>query len=235
PGPQKWGTISPTRSAERQFGRRPRHADPGFVRRRRVPRVAAGVGALALVASLVAVAPSATAYHNEAGQGRHWGRLAGTAQATPGVRDQTGQADWGTQIGNALNSWNATPHVQFGYILGGAASCDAANPTYAGVTACLRSPLPCGNTTNAAGCTFAGTLVSPNHFGRVVIQFNPQFITTSAQRRNTACHEFGHALGLAHRTESPTPATCMLTAQSGNLVGDQHDFDQILFMTNHTH
>lgn len=48
-------------------------------------------------------------------------------------------------------------------------------------------------------------------------------------RRSTACHELGHALGLAHRSSG-----CLVTPINPRMVGpDRHDFDQLRAIYGH--
>ncbi|MBV7700149.1 matrixin family metalloprotease [Streptomyces sp. TRM70350] len=57
--------------------------------------------------------------------------------------------------------------------------------------------------------------------GSVSMQLNDYYGGTAAQRRNTACHEAGHVLGLGHGTST---SSCMYSSRTSTTVPNADDF-----------
>lgn len=78
------------------------------------------------------------------------------------------------------------------------------------------------------------------HLQWVTIKLNDS-ITTPAYRRAVICHELGHALGLAHQSQSnegtkTTPGTCMTPAvHTYQTLPKAHDFEELERIYGHAH
>lgn len=69
------------------------------------------------------------------------------------------------------------------------------------------------------------------HLTRAYVRLNDYWLassgsprSTSTHRRSTACHEIGHAIGLAHVT---TTGSCMTSASAFPLYPDSHDYQML--------
>lgn len=81
-------------------------------RQRRRVALAAAICLLPAVVGVLFEDRSAEAGNNLQGSSFHWGRAAGQAQATPGVRDQVGAQPWTGNMQTAINNWNPTPFTE---------------------------------------------------------------------------------------------------------------------------
>ncbi len=148
------------------------------------------------------------------------------------LRNQIGYgAAEATHINNTIAYWGSvtdTPYFpsgparsdySFSYQLGGHPSCHS-NAPYGVVTYCLAD-------INAAG-RFKREYDSSAHWEYT-------YILIDVPRRDYApvyCHEFGHALGLKHRSN-----TCLNSVATSAVPPDpkQHNLDLSLSINSHTH
>lgn len=59
------------------------------------------------------------------------------------------------------------------------------------------------------------------------IMVNTTVNNTAAERRSTACHEIGHALGLGERGTATARANTCMDAQQNLLIPDAHDWEAL--------
>jgi hypothetical protein len=178
----------------------------------------AGVAALVALVALPAVALADNVWRNGAGNPRHWrdDDSAGFPRGFLYWVDRTG-APW--PVFSSAIVWDREPRLDAVYT-----SNPSACPRHC-VAVFTRDLGRCTPRAGLYGITF-GPTTRAGHFRertRVVLNNRCNSGINRAQRREVACHELGHSIGLDHR---PRVATCM---RDGNVVNPQttpdgHDF-----------
>jgi hypothetical protein len=174
---------------------------------------------LAVAGTFVAASPAAASHY----VGGHW---AHDGHSHPQIYfvDHTG-AGW--PVDASTYKWNETQGVDSWYRW---ANC----PNLAGIH-CVHVNEIWGDT-STYGTTYFGAIGTGGHFinGNVRIELNSNAATNPTQRRKSACHELGHALGLDHRFET---SSCMMqgdaVARGISMYPDGHDFGFLHDIYNH--
>ncbi|MEX2394909.1 MAG: matrixin family metalloprotease, partial [Actinomycetota bacterium] len=68
------------------------------------------------------------------------------------------------------------------------------------------------------------------HIRRASIKLNETYL--GSKHRKTTCHELGHGLGLAHRSD---PSSCMMQGSGVRAHPDAHDYRMLEKIYGHTH
>jgi hypothetical protein len=189
------------------------------------------VAAFATAAGLIATPVFAVHSWN----GYHWART--TTQIAPPVVNIT-NSTWSARVATAVSDWNASTVIQspLTNTTGNSRTC---KPQAGKILVC-----------NAAyGQTgwlgIASIWLSGGHISQGTTKLNDTYYApgsqydTPAWRQAVTCQEIGHDYGLAHQDEDfSTDATnsCMeyTSVPAGNEHPDQHDYDQLLSIYNHT-
>jgi predicted Zn-dependent protease len=174
---------------------------------------------LTLVVALLGLTPTASANHYI---GYHWRRA-----ANPKIVDvqQSLQAAWVNPVAAAVADWNKSSVI-------GMAASPAPSSTAAARQRCawIRGAvhLCSGNYGNTGWVGLTNYAVSGRHIIGVRIRLNTPYIPVR-YRQMVACHELGHALGLAHRAQS---TSCMKQGVTREHP-DQHDYGELATIYQH--
>ncbi|GGJ83915.1 hypothetical protein GCM10010123_12000 [Pilimelia anulata] len=125
-------------------------------------------------------------------------------------RDRT-PANW--PVREAVNGWNRSPGVD-SFWTGGA--CPRARKHCVEVRSGDFGKGWAGNT------TFKMTMGRNFIDGTVLVRLNDRYANGAADRRSTACHELGHALGVGHNTST---ASCMYAVDTASDPTQPHASD----------
>ena len=163
-------------------------------------------GLVAGVAAVLLTAAPASAYHHT---GNRWG---GSGVRQVAVVDKTGDAFWRARVANGINTWNAAnTNVRFVHQVG-------SGPCVLGggrVEVCL---------TNGGGGLTRTSWDSSRRFTGVLITFNR---SATQWGDALACHELGHALGLAHRQNGQTSSCMTASIYPNQTRPDRMDIDEV--------
>lgn len=147
--------------------------------------------------------------------GIHWNRV-NTATAQVYFIDHTSVL-W--PVSASAQRWNSTNRLGV-YWRSPSQGCPGSNVGCVPVT---EVSLP-----NAGWLGRTSYTVVGDHFGDVSIKLNTG-VADAGQKRWAACHELGHAIGLAHQNASDS---CMTTGNVANYPNG-HDFDKIKGLYGH--
>lgn len=190
--------------------------------------------ALAISAALTLIAIAQPASANHSWNGYHWGRT--TSSFTLKLADNL-TSNWDSYLVTTKNDWSQSPYIDLTIVAG------SANPR--------KCPAAAGrvNVCNArygfnGWLGIAGIQVSGGHITASYVKVNDSYFDTAtyntpAWRNLVMCQEVAHAFGLGHQDENfdnPNLGTCMdyTNDPSTNQHPNQHDFDQIATIYNHT-
>ena len=189
------------------------------------------IAAFATAAGLIATPVFAVHSWN----GYHWART--TTQVAPPVVNIT-NSTWSSRVASAVTDWNASTVIQSPYSTG-----TGNNRTCKPIAGKI---LVCNASYGQTGWLGIASiwLSSTGHISQGTTKLNDTYYAqaqynTPAWRQAVTCQEIGHNYGLAHQDEDfSTDATnsCMeyTSIPAGNEHPDQHDYDQLLSIYNHT-
>jgi len=151
------------------------------------------------------------------GDNLHW---KGSGLRQVAVIDKTGNSGFHSAVVGAVNNWNSGLHNVHLNLTTSSGACSSSGGN---IQVCLSKRV---------GGLARWTNDSANHFFGVAVRLDRYHPTYAAA---LACHELGHALGLAHRLQSEQNTTCMSPAVgAGQTHPDAHDFATVDAQTNHT-
>jgi len=190
------------------------------------------VPALGVIAAATAVVP---AQANHAWGGYHWARAGGAATPTL-VSSLT--SDWTGNLTTAKNDWNKSPYVESAAVSGDTSSRTRRRcaMTAGQIRACNYAY---GN--NGWAGLASINLSGGTHISQGSVKLNDTYESgaPAAERQGVMCQEVGHTYGLDHQDEdfdNPNLGTCMDYTDdwSTNQHPNQHDYDQLATIYNHT-
>jgi hypothetical protein len=202
------------------------HSKGSWRKKSTILKIAAFAGAAGLLATPVVASHSWNNYH--------WVRT--TTQISPPVVNIT-NSTWSARVATAVADWNQSTVIQSS-LTNSTGNNRTCKPQAGKILVC-----------NAAyGQTgwlgIASIWLSNGHISQGTTKLNDTYYAmaqynTPAWRQAVTCQEIGHDYGLAHQDEDfSTDATnsCMeyTSVPAGNEHPDQHDYDQLLSIYNHT-
>lgn len=201
---------------------------------------------LFVVLTLVLIAAAVPAFANHSWNGYHWSRT--TSQVAPPVHNNV-NGTWDPYLDRAVADWNKSTVIESPY-----------GSTYGPISSTKRCTSAtgkievCNNTYGQNGWLgIAGISLSGGHIVKGYTKLNDTYFNTAkyntpSWRRMVVCQEVGHDYGLAHVNETftdPNTGSCMdytndpsgTAGTNGNLSNEypnQHDYDELLAIYNHT-
>jgi hypothetical protein len=177
------------------------------------------IAAAAIFVTLLTVAPPASANHYA---GWHWRRTSNPFTVTL-VESITSK--WKAPLENAANEWSTSSKFDFAFVPGNtsATARRSCAETQARVHVC---------TANYGAVGWAGLTeltLNGHHIVKVRVRLNDYYVTSRGLRRLVSCHELGHTVGLAHRSES---SSCMKQGMT-RAHPDAHDYQEINIIYKH--
>lgn len=191
----------------------------------------AAIPAAALIAIATAALP---AQANHSWGGYHWAR---SGQVTaPLVSSLT--SDWTGNLSTARTDWNKSAYVESGLLSG-----DTSSRTRRRCSMISGQIHVCNYAYGNNG--WAGlasiNLSGGTHISQGSVKVNDTYEAgaPAAERQGVMCQEVGHTYGLDHQDEdfnNPNLGTCMdyTNDWSTNQHPNQHDYDQLALIYNHT-
>jgi hypothetical protein len=186
--------------------------------------------AFAAAAGLIAMPAAAVHSWN----GYHWART--STQIAPPVVNIT-NSTWSARVATAVSDWNQSTVIQSALT----------NSTGNGRTCKPQAGkiLVCNAAYGQTGWLgIASIWLSNGHISQGTTKLNDTYYAmaqynTPAWRQAVTCQEIGHNYGLAHQDEdfnTDATSSCMeyTSIPEGNEHADQHDYDQLLSIYNHT-
>lgn len=191
----------------------------------------------ALLAAACAVAlGTAPALATHSWNNYHWVR-SGTEIAPP-IRTAITESLWGTYVRTAVADWNKSGVVESPGPTAAAVSAKRCKPIYGEILVCNERY---GRT---GWLGVAQIWLSDGHIVQGITKLNDTYFNTStydtpAWRALVTCQELGHDYGLGHQDEdfdTDLTNSCMdyTSVPEGNEHPDQHDYDQLASIYNHT-
>lgn len=180
-------------------------------------------------AVLLSLCTSATA---QAGHNNfiHWQSAPQNPYRNPAIIDRT-TGSWPSNVSAAASWWSGNvTNLDLSYQTGSACTSEFPTQQPGVIKVCSRDfnrACAGGGANQWLGCSEPVVHWPTNHIESYLVLFDevvPGFTWTESARRQIACHELGHTLGLWERMD---PGTCMLSEPnpSGYLTGDGHDLD----------
>ena len=168
---------------------------------------------VASIAVLLLLPSAAGASHSFSPEA-HWAKTG--AGIYVDVGDCLRQTYWRRAVRAAIADWSRSPVVTYRLV-----GCGAAHREFH-----IRDGFYGGT-----GWSGYADLNYDLHFTEVPIKLNSSYgaAFSEARRRKTACHELGHALGLAHRTSG----SCLVRGNYPRSRPDRHDYDHLKHIYGH--
>lgn len=170
---------------------------------------------------LACIAPGAEAHHS---WGVHWPRSSNPADLRF-INSVTGA--WRTPVARAAKEWSRRSAAVVITLKEGARDAASRQRCRAPKGAVRVCSADYGDTSWAA---ITHVVADGNHIIRAKIKLNDR---GAAAHRALACHEMGHALGLAHRNQSEMSSCLTPYVSAAQAHPDGHDIDQLASIYKH--